>query len=195
MKKSILALAATGILAFTANAEILRITFNNGTSTTYNVSDVKEMTFEEESEAAAYAGSYTGTNSVSVGGMFTYMVNMTYTVEANADGTVNLHIPTYTITGTVMGDLTLGEHTISNIAFDEAKNAFYREYGQDGIKMHFTAVNNGQTTMDNEYEFINGNGSVTNVLIEKSEAGLKVTDTFRLGAMPFEIVGTFTQDL
>ena len=196
MKKHILTLALTTLLSTAASAEIVKITLTDGSSQTYKVEEVQEITFEEESMASEYAGSYKGGNSVVVGGMFTYSADgVTYVITANGDGTVNLQVPEYKLTGTVMGDLTLGAYTISNIPFDETNNGFYRDYasadGTDGLKMHFTAVQNGNTTMNSDYEFKNP----SNVLIEKTADGLKITNSFIMGSMPFPIVATFTQSV
>lgn len=189
MKKTILAAAFCAVLGLTANAEILRVTLNDGTSATFNVEDVKEITFEEESLASSFAGEYTGINSVSVGDMFTYTADITYKITANEDGTINLHVPSYQLPGTVMGDLTLGEYTVSNIAFDDARSAFYRDYVDDGLTFHFTCVSNGETTMDSDYTF----KPDSNVSIEKGDDGLKVVNSFKMGSMPFQIVATFTE--
>lgn len=194
MKKYILSLAFATMLAVGASAEVLKITFTNGTTQTYKVEEVSEITFEEESPAAQYAGSYTGNNAVVVGGNFTYNASgVTYTITANEDGTINLSVPEYSLANTIMGDLTLGAYTVSNIAFDEAKNGFYRAYASesanDNLQMHFLAVNDGNTVFDKDYEF----KSPSNVLIEKTDAGLKITNNFILGNMPFPIVVTFAE--
>ncbi len=183
MKTILAALALTA--ALTAGAkDVVTIEFNNGDKQTYNVADIKEMRFEQQADI----DKYTGEISVVVGGQFTYKTTITATVTENADGTIDFSYPEYVLTGTVMGDLTLGAVTIPGIAYDEARGAYYKDYGADGIKQHLTAVNNGTTTMNNDY--VLGTGSTITLKIDGNS--LTVTNPFKLGAMPFPLEATFT---
>ncbi|MDE6715270.1 MAG: calycin-like domain-containing protein, partial [Muribaculaceae bacterium] len=143
------------------------------------------------SEALSYAGSYKGINSVVVGGSFTYAAKIEYKITANSDGTINIDVPQYSLAGTIMGNLELGKYTISNIAYDRDKEAFYRAYGNDGIKQHMVAETDGNRTMDGDYE-LKGN---SNILIKKKGDIITIVNSFTLGAMPFPIVATFTNSV
>ena len=148
------------------------------------------ITFHVGQAPAAYTteGNHKGTNSVVVGGQFgPYTAEITYKITANTDGSINIVLPEYTLTGTVMGDLTLGTYTISNIAYDTEKGAFYRDYTNDGLSMHIKAVKNGETTMDSDYTFEQHGASIT---ITPTESGISVSHTFQPGAMPFGITAT-----
>lgn len=186
MKKFyIAALAAASIFTASAQNEVLKIELNNGTTQTIAVSDIKQMTFDQAEESIA--GSYSGTVSDAVGSMATYTADITVTIEENADGTINFIYPEYQLTGTVMGDLTLGTVTIPNIPFSEEKGGYYLDYSDLALTQHFTAVNGGNTTMDNDYTL----GSPSTILIVKGEDGISVTNPFKLGAMPFPLTSTF----
>lgn len=189
MKKSII--AAAFLCAFTASAETeyLKIELNDGTVSTVAVGDIKEMTFitEETSPAEELAGTYTGTNTVVVGGQFTYTAETSVVITVNEDGTVNFTWQEYMLGGTVMGDLTLGTCTISNIAYDEDKGGFYRDYSNDGLTQHFKAEQDGTATMDKDYAL----GATSTILIEKTDAGIRVSNPFKLGAMPFPITASY----
>lgn len=137
--------------------------------------------------ALEYAGSYSGTNTVVVGGQFTYKADIEYEITSNSNGTVNLLLPEYQLTGTIMGDLTLGAYTIANIEYDKNNDCFYRMYGEDGIKEHFKAVNQGNTTIDADYVMTGD----CEIKITKTNDGITVENRFSLGAMPFPIVATF----
>lgn len=188
MKKFYIAAIALASAAFAnAQTEVLKIELNDGTFQTVPVDNIKEMTFVTEDEPSTIAGEYAGTNSVNVGGMYTYTAHLTATIEENSDGTINFRWPSYSLAGTVMGDLTLGAVTIPNIPYDESKGGYYLDYSQLGLQQHFTAVSGGQTTMDKDYDL----GATSTILIEKSENGIKVTNPFKLGAMPFPITATF----
>lgn len=190
MKKYILAIACiSSALTLSAQNEILRITFNDGTKTTLRVADIAEMTFgtDEQSATEGYTGSFTGTNSVVVGGQFTYTADMTCNIVADGE-TLTVEMPEYKLAGTVMGDLTLGACTITGITYDESRQAFHKVYGEDGLTQHFKAENGGVATMNKDYTF----SKTSNITIEKTADGLIITNSFQLGAMPFPIVATFS---
>lgn len=133
-------------------------------------------------------GTFTGTNNVNVGGEYNYSAeNVAQTVTVNADGSVNLTVSSYNLTGTVMGDLTLGQYTISNIPFNQQKGGFYKEYADGELKLHFKAVKNGETTYDSDFLFNDKDDSPTSILIKPSETGVTVENKFWLGRMPFLI--------
>ena len=132
--------------------------------------------------------------NVSVGGMYTYSNGgVTYNVRKYMDGDVqkvDVEVPTYTLDNTVMGNLTLGTYTVKGLTYDEEKGGFYRDYKNDGLNFHFTAEQNGNKTMDGDYEF---NAQKDNNILVKYD-GSKITDivnTFQMGAMPFGIVSSF----
>ena len=144
------------------------------------------ITFHAGTAPAAYttAGNYDGTNNVVVGGQYAYSTDITYKITANDDQTINIVVPEYQLKGTMMGDLTLGSYTISNIAYDEEKGAFYRNYRNDGLIMHMT---NG-STMDGDYSFENNDAIIE---IKPTDTGIQVVNSFQPGKMPFSIVATF----
>ena len=152
-----------------------------------------EITFHVGTAPECYqiAGSHQGDVSVMVGGQFGPYdkQGVTYKIKANADGTINVEIPAYDLPGTVMGDLSLGTYTVSNIAYDEERGAFYRDYSNDGLTFHLTAVNNGETTMDNDYSFT----QLGNIEVKRTETGVTIINNFQPGAMPFPVVATFVE--
>ena len=87
-----------------------------------------------------------------------------------------------------MGDLTLGAYTVSNVAYDQERGAYYRDYSADGLTFHLTAVNNGATTMDNDYDFTR----LGAIEVKATEGGgVSVVNTFQPGAMPFPVESVF----
>lgn len=191
MKTTILPLGIALLTAISsaAQTETLRIELNDGTIQSIPVTDIKEMTFsqEEADPTEMFTGEFSGVNTVVVGGMFTYKADITYDIRKAENGTLTVNIPEYSLAGTVMGDLTLGAYSIEGLEYDEETDSFSRDYSNDGLSMHFTAVHNGTTNMDKDYSFNPG----SQITVEKAEAGIKVTNKFKMGAMPFEIVATF----
>lgn len=142
--------------------------------------------------ACQLEGKHNGINSVMVGDSYgPYDINATYSISANPDGTLNLTIPEYSIEGTPIGDITVGKSVIKNIAYDSKKKAFYRVYGEDGLNIHVKAVKDGTPLFDADYAFAQD----SYVLIEQTEAGIKVTNSFQPGSMPFPIKATFTEEI
>lgn len=133
------------------------------------------------------SGTWKGTNNVSVGGTYDYSAeNVRQSVKANADGSVSLSVPSYSLSGTMMGDITLGSYAIADIPWNEEKGGFYKEYADGSLKIHFKAVKEGTTTLDSDYLF-NNKATTTYVLIKRTEAGVTIENNFSLGNMPFPI--------
>lgn len=141
-----------------------------------------------------YVKAVTSAINVNVGGMFPYAnEGVTYNVRKYMDGDVqkvDVEVPTYTLDNTLMGNLTLGTYTVKGLTYDEEKGGFYRDYKNDGLSFHFIAEQNGNKTMDGDFEF--NSAKDNNILVKYN--GSKITDivnTFQMGAMPFGIVSSF----
>ena len=141
-----------------------------------------------------YVKAVTSAITVNVGGMFPYAnEGVTHNVRKYMDGDVqkvDVEVPTYTLDNTLMGNLTLGTYTVKGLVYDEEKGGFYRDYKNDGLSFHFTAEQNGNKTMDGDFEF--NTAKDNNILVKYN--GSKITDivnTFQMGAMPFGIVSSF----
>ena len=132
---------------------------------------------------------------VSVNGTFNYQnESVIYNVRKYKDGDVekvDVEIPAYTLTGTVMGDLTLGTYTVKGLTYNEDKGGYYRDYANDGMSFHFSAVSGGKTTMDGDYAF---NSSKQNDILVtyNGTAVSSIVNTFQMGSMPFPITSSFT---
>ncbi len=139
-------------------------------------------------EALKVAGRHNGSISVMVGDQFGPYVNsyVTYTITTNDDGTINIIVPEYTLDNTYIGNLTLGTYTISNVAYDSEKGAFYRDYTGDNLSFHFKSEG-GSMTMDGDYTFT----KLGNITVQTTETGLSIVNNFTPGNMPFPIVSTF----
>ena len=144
-----------------------------------------------------YVKAVTSAINVNVGGMFPYAnESVTYNVRKYMDGDVqkvDVEVPTYTLDNTLMGNLTLGTYTVKGLTYDEEKGGFYRDYKNDGLSFHFTAEQNGNKTIDGDFEF---NAAKDNNILVKYD-GSKITDivnTFQMGAMPFGIVSSFNSE-
>lgn len=134
---------------------------------------------------------YTGSISVMVGGAYGPYTNasVVHDISTQADGSLTLTIHEYTLVSTVMGDLTLGQYTISNLAYDAERGGYYRDYTNDGLTMHFRAETDGVATIDSDYTFERKGG---NVLVTLAEDGsVTIINSFQPGVMPFSIVSTF----
>lgn len=128
--------------------------------------------------AAAQEGTYTGALKATVGGIFgpySPTENVDFVITKNSDNTINVLVPGFQLNKTPIGDIVIGEYTVSNISFDESKGAYYRDYTKDGITMDFTMVG-----IKKNYE-ITKTGDIT-LKIEGSK--LTVTNNLCPGKMP-----------
>lgn len=192
MKKIILAtLALSAAMFASAQTEVLKLTMTDGTEHTFNVAEVKEMTFDtvgEPTMAEKFAGVYNGTQTLTVGGTWTYSTTVAYTLTAAEDGTITVSIPEYSLTGTMMGDLTLGALTITGLEYDEVQGGFFRNYGGQGLTQHFYSENNGTPGFNADYP-LNETSSI--LITANGDNGIKVTNPFKLGAMPFPLEASY----
>lgn len=133
--------------------------------------------------------------TVTVGGQFTYNNdNVTYELRRYKDGEtdkLDVTVPSYTLANTVMGNLTLGSYTVKGLVYDEAQGGYYRDYKNDGLKFHFTAVQGGKTTMDKDYDFATDKDNNILVKYEGNDVS-SIVNTFQVGTMPFGIVSVFS---
>lgn len=133
--------------------------------------------------------------TVTVGGQFTYNNdNVTYELRLYKDGEtdkLDVTVPSYTLANTIMGNLTLGSYTVKGLVYDEAQGGYYRDYKNDGLKFHFTAVQGGKTTMDKDYDFATDKDNNILVKYEGNDVS-SIVNTFQVGTMPFGIVSVFS---
>lgn len=133
--------------------------------------------------------------TVTVGGQFTYNNDkVTYELRRYKDGEtdkLDVTVPSYTLANTIMGNLTLGSYTVKGLVYDEAQGGYYRDYKNDGLKFHFTAVQGGKTTMDKDYDFATDKDN--NILVKYEGNNVSsIVNTFQVGTMPFGIVSVFS---
>lgn len=141
---------------------------------------------------AYYIKDYTDKLDVSIGGAFNYTAaNVTYSVRTypeNNNTLLDVSVPSYQLSGTPLGELTIGSYIVKGLAADNEKGGYYRDYANDGLTMHFKAVKDGQTTMDADYAMSEGEN---NILLVYEGKKIKVTNAFHPGAMQMQIVSTF----
>lgn len=100
---------------------------------------------------------------------------------------LDIAIHDYSLTGTVMGDITLGAYTIRGLVYDESRKAYCRDYSQDGLSFHFTTSGG----IDNDYTF----SKKGNILVKMSGADIAYAENdYQPGSMPFPICSKFGAD-
>ena len=184
-EKNITGTSLSGTYNMADNSLSLTVVFQYGkmpTSMTYSVKGY-------------YVKAVSNPITVTVGGQFTYNNdNVTYELRRYKDGgtdKLDVTVPSYTLANTVMGDLTLGTYTVKGLVYDEEQGGYYRDYKNDGLSFHFTAVNGGKTTMDKDYEF--AKDKANNILVKYEGSNVSsIVNTFQMGAMPFGIVSVFS---
>lgn len=187
MKKIfILAIIALTYVA-AMQAQTVTINKTDGSTIVLQASEINNIVFEpaELTEAQKIAGTYTGKDSINVGGMFPYYAEAEgeYKITANTDGTINVTLPEEKFSQTAIGDLVVGSFTVSNIAWDESAQAFVRNYSKDGIKFHFKS-----STMDNDYALDKDNCKMT--VKSNADGTVTILNTYQMGRMPFPIYST-----
>jgi hypothetical protein len=141
---------------------------------------------------AYYIKDYKDKLDVSIGGMFNYTAaNVTYSVRTYPEGDntlLDVQVPSYELSGTPLGNLTIGSYIVKGLKMDTEKGGYYRDYAADELTMHFKAEKDGVVGMDDDYAMTQGDN---NILVTYEGKNIKVTNAFHPGAMPFQIVSTF----
>lgn len=140
------------------------------------------------------AGTYSAYDNIDVGGMgsfkYTSADSVSYVITAVNDTTINVTVPQQQYNGTVMGDLTTGSYTISNIAWDATEKAYVRSYKEDGLTFHFYAVKDGTVSYDQDY---NLDKDACKIVVTPNEDGtISISNAYQMGSMPMVIYGSFT---
>ena len=182
-EKAIVGTSLTGTYAHDAyNTFTLKATFSYGgmpLPLTYNIT-------------AYYIKDYTDKLDVSIGGALNYTAaNVTYSVRTYPEGgntLLDVNVPSYQLSSTPLGELTIGSYLVKGLKMDEQKGGYYRDYVNDGLTMHFKSEKDGVVGMDDDYAMSEGQN---NILLVYEGKNIKVTNAFHPGAMPFPIVSTF----
>lgn len=82
-----------------------------------------------------------------------------------------------------MGDMAVGSYTVKNIAYNESKSAFYRDYTDDNIIFHFKT-----SSIDKDY-VVKGD-----IEVKKTDNVLTINNNFRPGSMPMSVNTTFVKE-
>lgn len=82
----------------------------------------------ETSVSEDYSGTYQGTITLNVAGQYSYDNAISCIIKEGDNKTISISFPEYSLAGTMMGDMTLGSVTITDIAYDETKGGFYRNW-------------------------------------------------------------------
>lgn len=125
---------------------------------------------------------------------YTYAASgVTYDVHrytlAGKEEQCDVVVPTYTLSGTMMGELTIGGYTVKGLAMDYDKSGFYRNYVGDGLTMQFKSVSDGTVGFNDTYPLSSG---TQDILVKVSGDNiLVIKNNFKPGNMPFPIASEF----
>ena len=135
-----------------------------------------------------YVGEFSGQLTLNISGQYDYFTDMRILISEGENESLSVTFPEYSLSGTLMGDITMGTLTLKNLKYDSSKGGFYLNYGETGISQYFKAERNGTVTMDSEYPL----NDPSDILLTKGEDGqITVVNSFRIGAMPMPITATF----
>ena len=136
-----------------------------------------------------YVGEFSGQLTLNIAGQYDYDTDIKILISKEENETLSVTFPEYTISNTLMGDITIGSLTLENLTYDSSKGGFYLNYGEAGIRQYFKAEKNGTVTMDSEYSL----NAPSDILVTMNEDGeITVVNSFRIGTMPMPITATFT---
>ena len=141
---------------------------------------------------AYYIKEFTNSIDVTVGGQFRYSnERVTYNVRTYPENEVtklDVEVPSYSLTNTMMGDLAIGGYTVRGLVYDETKGGYYRNYINDGLTMYFKAEQNGRVSMEDIYPL---NAGTQDIFLVYEGRQAIISNAFKPGAMPFSITSAF----
>lgn len=134
-------------------------------------------------------GVYSGTLSLDIADKATYSADISVTVSEENDKTITVTFPEYTLSATVMGNLTIGKLTISGLIYDAEKGGYFRNYGNLGLTQHFKAQQGERVTMDSDYPL----NEPSSILVKFADNGsIIIENPYKIGAMPFPLTAFFS---
>ncbi|MCH5220468.1 MAG: hypothetical protein J1F20_07850 [Muribaculaceae bacterium] len=143
---------------------------------------------ERPSLTDGYVGEFAGQLTLNIAGQYDYDTDIKILISAGKNETLSVTFPEYSMSNTMMGEITMGAITLENLTYDSLKVGFYLNYGEAGKNQYFKAERNGTVTMDSEYPL----NAPSDILVTKGEDGkITVVNSFRIGTMPMPITATF----
>lgn len=141
------------------------------------------------SVADRVAGTYTGTDTLTIGGTYGpyETAGCRYVITSAGDSSVTLTENEVTYASTFIGDVTQGTLTIKNIPYNKTTGTFYLNLEGAGAVAHVKCVSHGITTMDSDYTLTSGYVRITPL----GSGRVRVDKTYRYGKMPFDIVTVY----
>ena len=131
---------------------------------------------------------FLGSNQVVVGGSFTYYATILYKITKDSEkNTLTVAVPEYDLPSTAIGDLVIGKYIVADIPYDETRAAYYKEYADGTLSMHFYA----SSGIDNDYIF-NNNTITTSIEVKFNGTTADVVNNYSIGNMPMSICTTFS---
>ena len=142
---------------------------------------------DDDKDGHFYQWTYTGKNTVKVGSIEFEPVPMTCKVTKKDNGTLDVEMPEYQISGNPIGSLTIGAVTIKDIAYNPEKEAYYRMFGKDKLKISLQS--DGMMKLNGPYDFTEDsdievkqtdNGATIVLDYSFENMGMRVTSTFEV---------------
>lgn len=135
-----------------------------------------------------YLKDTSGKLDVNVAGVTYSAPSVTFWTRTYTDGDatkVDVQVPSYTLEGTLMGNISVGGYTVKGLTWDETLEAYNKDYSNDGLSLYFS---NG-SSLTGDYPLNNAGQKITVKFNGTSVSSL--VNTFQPGKMPFVIISTF----
>lgn len=135
-----------------------------------------------------YLKDTSGKLDVNVAGGTYSAPSVTFWTRTYTDGDatkVDVQVPSYTLEGTPMGNISVGGYTVQGLTWDETLEAYNKDYSNDGLSLYFS---NG-SSLTGDYPLNKAGQKITVKFNGTSVSSL--VNTFQPGNMPFGIISTF----
>ena len=142
---------------------------------------------DDDPVPSGLAGTWNTTMNVNIVEDQPLSVNVDYVISDNADGSINVVVPDYSLTvqmGPRQMQMNIGSFTVKNIAYDVDRKAYYKAFADGSLGLEFNMVGAPAKT----YKFDNSKCTSEITVSATNDGKVSIVNNYSLeGSMPYAI--------
>ena len=143
---------------------------------------------DDDPVPSGLAGTWKTTMNVNIVDDLPLSVDVDYVISDNADGSINVVVPAYTLTvqmgPTRQMQMNIGSFTVKNIAYDVDRKAYYKAFADGSLGLEFNMAGAPAKT----YKFDNSKCTSEITVSATNDGKVSIVNNYSLeGSMPYAI--------
>ena len=143
---------------------------------------------DDDPAPSGLAGTWNTTMNVNIVEDQPLSVDVAYEISDNADGSINVVVPAYSLTvqmgPTRQMQMNIGSFTVKNIAYDVDRKAYYKAFADGSLGLEFNMVGAPAKT----YKFDNSKCTSEITVSATNDGKVSIVNNYSLeGTMPYAI--------